>query len=117
MEFSLDFLRIFWLGITFISPLLLLLILLIVLLGFVAARLESWKPLDALYWAFITALTVGYGDIRPTRKISRFLSICIAWIGILCTGLLVALAVQAASKSFEMHVMPDVVQQTVSARQ
>lgn len=117
MEFSLTFLRIFWLGITFISPLLLMLLFLIVLLGVIAARLESWKPLDALYWAFITALTVGYGDIRPTRKLSRFLSICIAWLGILCTGLFVALAVQAASKSFEIHVMPDVVQQSISARQ
>ncbi len=53
--------------------------------------------LDSVYWAFITATTVGYGDIRPTRPGSKALSVFIAFVGLTFTGILVALAINAAT--------------------
>jgi voltage-gated potassium channel len=58
---------------------------------------ESWGRFDAVYWAFITATTVGYGDIRPIEPVSKTLSILIALVGMTFTGILVALAVYAAT--------------------
>ena len=55
-------------------------------------------------------LTVGYGDIRPLRKISRVLSVVIAAIGIMFTGIFVVITVEAASRPFEKHVKPEVIE-------
>lgn len=76
----------------------------IIALGLIASVLESWRPFDAIYWAFITATTVGYGDIRPTKPSSRLLSILIALQGMVLTGIIVALAINAATITFsELH--------------
>lgn len=37
----------------------------------VMCMLEAWSPLDALYFCVVTASTVGYGDLVPTRPISK----------------------------------------------
>ena len=111
MEFSMTFLNVLWWGLSSIAPVLLLLGLVIIVLGLVVGRLESWQRFDALYWAFITALTVGYGDIRPTKKLSRVLSTFIAIIGIMFAGIVVAVTVEATSLAFKKHVKPDLVEQ------
>ena len=111
MDFTFTFLRIFLLAIYLAAPLMLFLCLVIVALGLVVARLEKWHRFDALYWSFITATTVGYGDIRPVRKPSRILSVFIALTGILFTGILVAMALHSATMSFEKHVGVEAVQQ------
>jgi voltage-gated potassium channel len=56
-----------------------------------------------LYWAFITATTVGYGDIRPKGRLSRFLSVMIAFVGLIFTGIMVSVAVEVTSYSFKKH--------------
>jgi voltage-gated potassium channel len=104
MDFTFTFIRLFFWAIYLAAPLLLFLILVIALLGQWVGRLEQWRRFDALYWAFITATTVGYGDIRPTRRSSRVLSVAIALTGILFTGILVALALQTATMAFGEHV-------------
>jgi voltage-gated potassium channel len=70
------------------------------ILGQIVGRLEKWKAFDSFYWSFVTATTVGYGDLRPTGKISKCLSILIALIGLIFTGIIIAIALQAASHSF-----------------
>jgi voltage-gated potassium channel len=97
MTFTFDYLQIFYLGLKLSSPLLGFAALLIILLGMIVGLRESWGRFDAVYWAFITATTVGYGDIRPTRPLSKILSILIALIGMTFTGILVALAIYAAT--------------------
>jgi voltage-gated potassium channel len=47
------------------------------------------------YWSFITALTIGYGDIRPDKKSTRILSVIIGMLGIMFTGIIVAATTKA----------------------
>lgn len=100
MEVTFRFVRIFIYGLELASPLLLSLALLITLLGQIVGFRESWGRFDSLYWAFITATTVGYGDIRPVARLSKILSVLIALTGIIFTGIIVALAINAATITF-----------------
>jgi voltage-gated potassium channel len=50
---------------------------------------------NSMYLSFITAFTIGYGDITPVTIIGRVLSVIIGLIGIIFTGLVVAIATRA----------------------
>lgn len=89
-------------------PLITLLLTIIISLGLIAGRIESWTKFNSLYWALITAFTVGYGDIRPLTRKSKVLSIFIAMTGIIFTGLIVAMTVEVASIAFEKSVDPEI---------
>ena len=97
MDFTFDYLHIFYISVKLASPLLIFSVALIILLGLIVGMRESWGRFDSIYWAFITATTVGYGDIRPTRPVSKALSVLIAFVGMTFTGILVALAIYAAT--------------------
>jgi hypothetical protein len=97
------FLKEFVLGLWLTSPLLLSLALAVTLLGQVVGKKEGWSRFDSFYWSFITATTVGYGDVRPLRRASRILSIVIALVGFTLTGILVAVAVHAATIALAAH--------------
>jgi voltage-gated potassium channel len=43
----------------------------------------------------ITASTVGYGDIKPVRKSSKVLAIVIAFMGMVLTGIIIAVALES----------------------
>jgi len=98
--FTLNFIEIMFYLALIALPLLGSLSLLVALLGLVVARIESWTPFVGIYWAFITATTVGYGDVRAQHKRSRVISVLIAFTGILFTGIFVAIAVEAASIAY-----------------
>lgn len=100
MDFSIAFALYFANGLFLIGPLVVLLLIVILGLGMTVGRVESWSRFDAVYWALITATTVGYGDIRPVRKISKSLSIIIAFCGLILGGITVAIALDAATKAF-----------------
>lgn len=104
MEFTLTFIEYFVKAALLALPLLLFFIMLIVLLGQLVGRLEAWKQFDALYWSFITAFTVGYGDIRPLRRAARIIALFVALFGIMFTGIVVAITVATATKSFDKHI-------------
>jgi hypothetical protein len=47
---------------------------------------------------------IGYGDIRPKNRFSRCVSVLIALFGVTFTGIIVALAINAATLSLkEVH--------------
>ncbi|MEE4240840.1 MAG: potassium channel family protein [Desulfopila sp.] len=111
MEFTIRFLQLFSAGLYLAAPILLFFVCVIVALGQVVGRLEKWKAFDAFYWSFITATTVGYGDLRPTRKISRCLSLLIALTGLVFTGIVIAIALETASLSFSLSDSFDTVKE------
>ena len=94
---TVTFLKQFCFGLWRTLPLLVSLALVIALLGQTVARREGWSRFDAFYWSFITATTVGYGDVRPLKKTSRLIAIMIAFLGLTLSGIIIAVAVQAAT--------------------
>jgi voltage-gated potassium channel len=94
---TLVFLKLFAICLWLMLPPLLTLFAAITLLGQLVGKREGWSRFDSFYWAFITATTVGYGDIRPASKGSRLLSILISLLGLMFTGIVIAVAVQAAT--------------------
>ncbi|HEY5702377.1 MAG TPA: potassium channel family protein [Gammaproteobacteria bacterium] len=101
MEFTLTFIDLFLAVILLVLPLLLFFIVLIVVLGQIVGRMEGWSKFDSFYWSFITALTVGYGDIRPKKNAAKSLSIIVALAGIMFTGIIVAITVTTATEAFK----------------
>jgi len=62
--------------------------------------------------SFIAATTIGYGDFHPTRKRSKILAIAIGFVGIVFTGILVAIALHAATHAFqETHDVKKLIEQ------
>ena len=55
----------------------------------VFAHTEGWFYVDGVYWATITLLTIGYGDIVPVTHLGRSLIIPYAIAGIVMIGLVV----------------------------
>ena len=107
MEFTLLFLEFFLNAMRLGAPLLGFFFLLITLLGQWVGRLEGWSRFDAFYWSFITALTVGYGDFRPSNRKSKLLALATATVGIMFSGVFVAVTVAAATEAFHRY-MPSV---------
>lgn len=46
------------------------------------ARVEGWSVIDSLYFCVVTLTTIGYGDLHPTRDLSKLFT-----IGYIVTGL------------------------------
>jgi hypothetical protein len=89
------FLHGFWVGIKIVWPILSGLLGIMAVLGIGVALLEGWHLGDGLYFAFVSGLTIGYGDLVPKSAMARTLAISIGFTGILLTGLVAAVGVQA----------------------
>jgi voltage-gated potassium channel len=57
---------------------------------------------DALYFASITGLTIGYGDITAHTGAGRITAVLIGFMGVFYTGLIVAGAVEGVRKTLPM---------------
>ena len=88
-------------GLWLTLPLLLSLAAGITLLGYGAGRKEGWSRLDTLYWSFITATTVGYGDLRPAQNASKIASIPMASLGLMLSGIVVAFIIHAVNLALD----------------
>lgn len=95
MGYTLTFLSVFFRDLLYLSPILLLLLTLICLLGLAIGRIEGWQTGTSLYHAFINATTVGYGDVRPELPAGRLLSVANAFVGLLFVGVFVGIGVHA----------------------
>lgn len=105
MELTFSFLYKFFWGILLTLPTLAMLAIVIMILGIVVGKKEGWNKFDSIYWAFITALTVGYGDIRPVNRYSKVLALIISLIGIMLFGIIVAITVNTFGISLEEHLL------------
>jgi len=100
MEFTLEFFDILFNDLIHAAPLLVFLLGLIIAIGYIIGRIEGWSLSDSIYHAFINATTVGYGDFRPTDKRAKFLAVMLAMIGLVFTGMVVAVALHAANHAY-----------------
>jgi Ion channel len=93
------FYRELWNGLKLMWPILSMVLTIMVVLGLVIAWREGWGVGDGIYFAFVSGLTIGYGDLVPKHPSSRILAIIIGAHGILLTGLVAAVAVQALGRA------------------
>ena len=85
----------FFAGLGVVWPILSALIALMMGLGVVAGLREGWSIQESIYFAFVSGLTIGYGDLAPKTLIARALAILIGVCGVLFTALMAAVAVKA----------------------
>jgi voltage-gated potassium channel len=91
------FFRVIW----HIKAIIMALIALVVAGAAVITIVEKMPFTDTLYFAFVTGLTIGYGDIVVETPLGRLIALLIGLIGILFTGLMVAALVYAVRESLE----------------
>ena len=70
-------------------------------LGLVIGLREGWSVQDSIYFAFVSGLTIGYGDLAPKFLLTRVLAILIGVCGVLLTATLAAVAVRALPEATE----------------
>ena len=101
-----QFLADLWAGLRVVWPILSVLLLIMVGLGVAVGVIEGWTLRDSLYFTFISGLTIGYGDLVPKTLVSRALAIAIGITGVLLTGLIAAVGVQALLEAMRKHREP-----------
>ncbi len=116
MKFTTDFVKAFLILLRAFVPIWGSIAILITLAGVALARLEGLTIGDGLYFAWVTATTVGYGDISPTSGSAQFLAILVAVLGILLTGILVSIAISAAKLSIQKNGSLDSLSKTTQQR-
>jgi hypothetical protein len=99
MQIYSSFLHNFWRSLSKIRIIIFGLFTLLVVDAAVIAYFEKMPFADALYFTFVTGLTIGYGDIAPVTLIGRVVAILTGFQGMLITGLITAVAVFALRKT------------------
>lgn len=74
---------------------------LIIFGGFIVQQVENLPPGDGFYFAMVTGLTIGYGDITPATWLGRGVALVLGFIGIILTGMMVATAVFSLREAWE----------------
>lgn len=91
------------LGLRVVWPILSALLGAIVGLGLVVGVVEGWSVQESLYFAFVSGLTIGYGDLAPKTLLTRTLAILIGVCGVLLTAVIAAVAVKALTAIHERN--------------
>ena len=97
VSFSYQFFRAIW----HVRAVILALIALVVVGAAAVTLVEKMPFADALYFAFVTGLTIGYGDIVMHTPVGRLIALLIGLVGILFSGLIVAVLVYAVRESIK----------------
>jgi len=90
------FFRIFLKVIYVLRKIVATLFLFVILMGVLLAYIEGLGIWEGIYFSFVTAFTLGYGDIAPHTPLGMFIcSILLPLAGMLLTGIMVAAAIKA----------------------
>jgi hypothetical protein len=76
-------------------PVLSIILAIQIALGLLIGFIEGWSVGDAIYFTFVTGLSIGYGDIVPRQALGRALAVGIGICGLFLTGLIAGIAVYA----------------------
>jgi Ion channel len=68
------------------------LLIVIIILGMVFSYLQQVSMSDGLYFIFVTALSIGFGDIAPVSYATKLISVVAGFVGMIFFGLIVAIA-------------------------
>jgi voltage-gated potassium channel len=82
-------------------PVLSMLLAIQVVLGMLIGFLEGWSFGDAVYFTFVTGLTIGYGDLVPRQAFARALAIGIGVSGLFLRGVIAGIAVYAVRTTID----------------
>jgi hypothetical protein len=96
-----SFLRGLFAGLRVVWPILSGLLVVMIALGLVIGLREEWSIQESIYFAFVSGLTIGYGDLVPKTLLTRALAMAIGLCGVLLTALLAAVAVKALTGATE----------------
>ncbi|MBW2481180.1 MAG: two pore domain potassium channel family protein [Deltaproteobacteria bacterium] len=96
-SFTRHFFRVIW----HVKVVILMLVALMVAGAGAVTLVEKMPFGNSLYFAFVTGLTIGYGDIVVKTSFGRLVALLIGFVGILFTGLMVAVLVLAVRESYE----------------
>ena len=86
-----------------LSGVILALIGIVAVSGALIARYDRMPLEDAMYLAFITAFTVGFGDVTPRSRAARVITVFLSLVGVILVGIAVAVAVQALDIVLTAH--------------
>ena len=89
------FLRYFLRYLLIVREVVLGLLVLICLSAIAISIIEKHSLEESLYFAFITGLSIGFGDIAPQTTWGRVISVGIGLVGMIFVGLAVAVATRA----------------------
>ena len=93
-------------GLGVVWPILSVLLILMAGIGMVIGMYEGWSVTESIYFAYVTGLTIGYGDLAPKTFLGRTLAIGIGFCGVLFTALLAGVAVKALTEAQEDGTKP-----------
>jgi len=95
MKEFLLFVRHFFQILALVGHVLLALLALMAIGAGVISLAEGINYWDALYFAAITGLTIGYGDITPVTAVGRIVAVLIGLLGVVFFGIIVGVATRA----------------------
>ena len=87
--------RAFVRGLIVVWPILSGLLVTVAVIGAVVGLIEDWGVWRGIYFGYVTALTIGYGDLVPTHVVTQVLALAVGFSGIATTALIAAMAVRA----------------------
>jgi voltage-gated potassium channel len=85
----------------FVRGVLLILLMVLVAFALITAKVDNISLTDAHYLVFITALTVGFGDITPNSGVTRTIMVLAGCVGVILVGLVVAVSTRALKLAVE----------------
>jgi len=96
-----EFIHAHWQLIAELAGLFLILGVVVVVAGMLIAHFDKISIADGIYFAFITALTVGFGDLVPRTGASKIITVILAMLGLIVFGIVVAVSVHALDIALE----------------
>jgi len=71
----------------------------VLVLGALISLFENTSLEEGVYFAVMTALTVGFGDITPRTRGGRIIAMLLALLGVVLIGIFVAIAAYALEQA------------------